>query len=175
MRTLVVFESAFGNTRKVAEAIADGLQQSGQVDVVEVGHATPTLVDSADLLVLGGPTHAFGMSRPSTREDAVRQGADPGSASHGGLREWLPALRDVSPAPAAAAFDTRVRKVRRLPGSAARGAAKELRRLGYRLTAEPESFYVEDVRGPLAQGELERARLWGNRLGALVAPSHQPG
>jgi hypothetical protein len=71
-----------------------------------------------------------------------------------------------------AAFDTRVTKVRRIPGSAARRAAKVAGHLGYRVTEKPESFFVEDTDGPLAKGELERARAWGDLIGAHLGTSH---
>jgi hypothetical protein len=64
-----------------------------------------------------------------------------------------------------ATFDTRVEKVRHLPGSAAKGAAKVAHRLGFKAAAKPESFYVQDVTGPLLAGELDRAQAWGERLG----------
>lgn len=81
--------------------------------------------------MVGGPTHAFGMSRPSSRQDAARQGATHGGTEPG-LREWLAGVR-LDGVRSAAAFDTRVTKVRLLPGSAARGAAKVLRGRGVRL------------------------------------------
>ena len=154
MKTLVVYESMFGNTEAVARAVADGLATRSSVDVVEVGTA-PASVD-ADLLVVGGPTHAFGLSRESTRKSAVEQGA---VVSRGiGIREWLDALppgrTDV------ATFDTRVRKPR-VPGSAARAAERRLRRLGYHAVAPAETFWVGGTPGPLLEGEAERARRWG--------------
>ena len=109
LRALVVFESMFGNTEKVAAAVAHGLQLEGiDTGLLEVHAAPATLSPDVDLLVVGAPTHAFSMSRVSTREDAVRQGARP-SARPSGLREWLggrPVRRGA--APALATFDTRV-------------------------------------------------------------------
>jgi hypothetical protein len=80
------------------------------------------------------------------------------------MREWL-AGQQGSPGVAAATFDTRIRKPR-LPGSAARGAEKRLRRLGFRILAPAASFYVEGTLGPLLEGEQERARRWGAQLGS---------
>jgi Flavodoxin len=162
MRAVIVYESMFGNTETVARAIGQGLEPFADVRVVEVGEV-PAELDGVDLLVVGGPTHAFGMSRASTRQDAERQADGPVVSRRQGIREWLPAL-PPSAGVAAAAFDTRVAKVRRLPGSAARGAAKLLRRHRYAMVAPPESFYVDDVTGPLLQGELDRARVWGSTL-----------
>ena len=76
MRALVVYESMFGNTQTIADAIAGGLAQRMRVDAVEVGSAPATLDDDVTLLVVGGPTHAFGMSRPRTRQDAATQTPD---------------------------------------------------------------------------------------------------
>ena len=70
----------------------------------------------------------------------------------------------------AAAFDTRIDKPPALTGVAARGIAKRLGRRGWKLVAEPESFFVEDSEGPLADGELERAREWGKALAHAGSP-----
>jgi hypothetical protein len=173
MRALVVFESMFGNTQAIAEAIADGLSGRMQVDVVEVGVAPTDIGDDVALLVVGGPTHAFGMSRPGTRQDAAKQARD-GLVSTGiGLREWLDGLRR-SASVAVATFDTRVSKPR-LPGSAARAAEKRLRRLGFPVVAPAASFYVEGTSGPLLQGERERARRWGERLRAHTDAESERG
>ena len=164
MRAVVVFESMFGNTQRIAEAIGQGLAAHGAVDVVEVGHADSP--GQVDLVVAGGPTHAFGMSRPRTRQDAEQRAAGQVVSAGDGLREWiagLPRTRRV----AAATFDTKVDKARWLPGSA-RAAAKALRGHGYRLVAPAESFLVGDLEGPLLDGEVEQARRWGDRLGASL-------
>jgi hypothetical protein len=154
----------FGNTQVIANAIAEGLAGPVQVESVEVGAAGSQIGGDVGLLVVGGPTHAFGMSRPGTRHDAARQASD-GLVSTGiGLREWLDGLQR-STGVAAAAFDTRISKPR-LPGSAARAAEKRLRRLGFRVVAPAASFYVEGTMGPLVGGERERARRWGELLQA---------
>ena len=74
MKTLLVYESLWGNTKTVAETIAHALD--GDVTLVEAGDAPTTVPPDIDLLVVGGPTHAFSMSRPSTRQDAETKGAD---------------------------------------------------------------------------------------------------
>lgn len=165
MRALVVYESMFGNTARVAREVAEGLAGHAEVELRSVADAPVEPDETLDLVVVGGPTHAFSLSRPTTREDARRQGA--GDAADGpGLREWLDGLHAGAHHPQVAAFDTRVTKVRRIPGSAARKASKVAGRLGYSLAEHPESFFVEDVDGPLSDGELERARAWGDRIGA---------
>jgi hypothetical protein len=102
-----MYESMFGNSERVARAVAEGLAEHVEVVVRDVtsspGGEVPV---GTDLLVVGGPTHAFSMSRPGTREDAIRQGAGQGLATRG-LREWLEGLdRDLHGLPAAT-FDTR--------------------------------------------------------------------
>jgi hypothetical protein len=168
MKALVMYESMFGNSERVARAVAAGLEEYGEVVVRDVTSAVPGEVPAdVDLLVTGGPTHAFSMSRPNTREDAIRQGAGQGLATSG-LREWLGAMPSDVHLLSSAAFDTRVSRARRLPGSAARSAARALRRRGARLVLDPESFYVDDVAGPLGGDELDRAREWGRTLAAVL-------
>lgn len=161
MRALVVYESMFGNTQKIAEAIADGLAASMTVDVVEVGSAGTSL-DGVDLLVVGGPTHAFSMSRESTRKSATEHGSGTVVSKAGGIREWIADLHAGSTP--FATFDTKADKPH-LPGSAAHAARRHLRHRGLRPFAAATSFYVTDMEGPLADGEEERARRWGEQLG----------
>jgi len=166
MKALVVYESMFGNTEKVAASVARGLQlEDVDTGLVEVGSAAGELAPDLDLLVVGAPTHAFALSRPSTRADAVRQGADAERARLG-LREWLESVRfDTGQAPLLAAFDTRVTKVRWLPKSAGPSAVHLGRRRGLESVGKPVGFLVDDLRGPLVEGELDRAVGWGRRLG----------
>lgn len=168
MRAVVVYESMFGNTKLIADAIAEGLASRVEVERTQVGDAATTIGDDVALLVVGGPTHAFGMSRSATRQSAAEQGARGGGSAEVGIREWLAALERGSTDVAVATFDTRVDKPH-VPGSAARSAQKRLRRLGFRIHAPALSFYVADTDGPLIDGELERARRWGNRLAAELA------
>lgn len=161
-RAWVVYESMFGNTREVAQAVAEGLSEGAQVEVHEVSTASP-LPQGLDLLVVGGPTHAFGLSRASSRDDAATKAHRPVESATMGVREWLAALDSATLPTAYATFDTRVNHPR-LPGSAAKKAAKRLHRLGGTASADPESFWVEGTEGPLVDGELERARGWGREL-----------
>jgi hypothetical protein len=167
-RVLVVYESMFGNTQTIAEAVADGLSSRIPTDLLEVSAASDVLADDVELLVVGGPTHAFGMSRPRTREDATRQAGGHVVSERTGLREWLASLERSTGNVAAAAFETRIDKPR-VPGSAARGAEKRMRKLGFRVAAPSESFYVTGVAGPLVDGEVERAHRWGQELGEVCA------
>jgi flavorubredoxin len=168
MRALVVFESMFGNTERIARAVAEGLSQEMEVDVVEVGSAEPKPDPEVELLVVGGPTHAFSMTRKGTRQGAVKETAAPLVSQGIGLREWLEGLSKGRPM-AGATFDTRFKKSRRITGSAARAAAKRLRKLGFDLVAEPESFFVGKTTGPLLDGELDRGREWGAGVARRVA------
>jgi Flavodoxin len=175
MRARVVYESMFGNTQAIAQAVADGLAENIGVEVEEVGSAATDVASDVDLLVVGGPTHAFGLSRERTRESAVMQAAGGVVSAGEGLREWLGAVTGGTRAIAAAAFDTRIDKPR-MPGSAAHGAEKRLRRLGFRVLVPAASFYVTDTSGPLVEGELERARRWGELLGSTMVTEgeHRP-
>jgi hypothetical protein len=172
VNTLVVVESMFGNTRRIADAVALGMAEGGQACVLDVADpAAERAVRDADLLVVGGPTHAFGMTRPSTRRSAAEQGAP--AVAGIGLREWLATLAPAARGRAAAAFDTRIDRPR-LPGSAAAAAARRLRRLGFAVVSAPESFRVVGSPGPLVAGEEERARAWGAHL-MRVLGEREPG
>jgi len=162
-RALVVFESMFGNTRTVAEAVAEGLSSRLMTDLVEVSHAPSRIPEDVTLVVVGGPTHAFGLSRSGTRQDAATQTDEPLVSPAGGLREWLDAVKWPRSGVDAAAFDTRIDKPR-VPGSAARGAEKRLRRRGFRVAVPAESFYVTGTKGPLVLGEPERACRWAEQV-----------
>ena len=173
IRALVVYESMFGCTEKVAQAVAVGLVEAGAtVEVHDVRASRAHGLPAFDLLVVGAPTHAFSLSRPATRRDAVRQGA-PAGVQQTGLREWISALAwsEAAAGRPIAAFDTRVSRVRRFPKAAAIRAAHLLSHQGFRVVARPEGFVVEDLHGPVASGEAERARAWGRRLGLAVAPT----
>jgi hypothetical protein len=176
VRALVVYESMFGNTERIARAIRDGMQQSVPAEIVPAYRAPTVVPADVRLLVVGGPTHAFSMSRPSTRQDATKQD-DVVMPIEVGIREWLRALAGDTTAGRTpnhlevATFDTRIAKVRRLPGSAARSAAKVLRKLGFRLISPSASFFVDETTGPIREVEIERARRWGEQLGRLLTSS----
>ena len=168
-RALVVVESMFGNTAEVGAAVADGLRLAGlDVGVMGVEEAPTRLPVDLSLLVLGAPTHAFSMSRPATRADAVRQGASSGRVGWG-MREWLACAEPGPSFPPVAVFDTRVSKVRRLPMAAGPAARRLARAKGFAVAERPAYFLVDDVTGPLATGELARAAAWGRRLGDRCA------
>ena len=176
MRAVVVYESIYGNTRAVAEAIAAGIGEVGEVEVLSVSAAAPAALSDAQLVVVGGPTHMHGLSTELSRRSAA-QGAsedghhtklDPDATTGPGLRSWLSALPHSERS--AAAFDTRIDRSALLTGTAARGIARRLRHHGYAIVADPESFFVTESEGPLEDDELTRARAWGVALAARVSP-----
>lgn len=177
MRALVVYESMYGNTKEIAAAVADGISTQMPVQLVEVGAAPTIIADDIGLLVVGGPTHAHGMSKPESRGSAaerVTAEEPPVISREVGLRDWLERL-EAGPAPthvAAAAFDTRIKGPRVIWGSAAHAAEPHLRRAGASLIAQPESFLVGGPRGPkygaLLDGEVERAQRWGEELANAI-------
>lgn len=168
MRALVIYESMYGNTHQIAEAIAEGMDLPDDVAVLPVSEATQTMLDQVDLIVVGGPTHAHGMSRERTRKAAVDAAEKPRKALHldptaagVGLRDWFDSLGTVHVM--AAAFDTRNEAPAVLTGRAATGIAKLLRQHGMTLVAESESFLV-DKHNQLLPGEHGRAFVWGENL-----------
>ncbi|MCW5717567.1 MAG: hypothetical protein KIS68_07025 [Bauldia sp.] len=174
MKARVVYESIFGNTRAIAEAIAEGLAARFDTETVEITSASESAA-GLDLIVIGGPTHAWAMSRPTTREagraQARKLGIDPVSGDIG-VREWLARVVDGA-GTKAAVFDTAVESFGIFSGgSAAKGEAKAFRRAGFELIDEPQQFRVavKDDRTVLIAGELERARKWGEQLAERAAP-----
>lgn len=170
MSIVIVFESMFGNTRQIAAAIAEGLAPYGPVTVFTVNDArAKAAAEFATLLVVGGPTHVHGMSRPASREEARSWVTDPAkkvtlepTAPGTGVREWIDGLEK---APAlCAAFDTRMDMARILSGAASGRIEHELTKRGSRAVLPAVSFLVskETV---LESGELSRARAWGTSVG----------
>ena len=166
---VVVYESVYGNTRAIAQAVAEGL---GGATVVAVQEAAAPVAD-AELLVVGGPTHMHGLATARSREIAaatahgdVGAAVDRKATEEPGLRQWLDELPEGRGA-RAATFDTRLDKSQWLTGMASHGIAKRLRHHGYEVIGS-ESFLVEDAEGPLADGELDRARTWGAQLAATI-------
>ncbi|HVW31347.1 MAG TPA: flavodoxin domain-containing protein [Acidimicrobiia bacterium] len=170
MRAVVVYESMYGHTRVVAEAIGAGLRERCDVAVVPVGQAGADVLDGAELLVVGAPTHVHGLSRPRSRAAAAAAARKPGAAfdleegaEESGVREWLASLGTVNVL--AAAFDTRSRGPAVFTGRASRGIDRELGRHGAHLVASPESFLMAGT--DLGAGEEARARRWGGQLAAV--------
>lgn len=142
MKVLVVFDSLYGNTAKVAEAV--GAAVLGENQVLSVGEAKPSELSSFDLVIVGSPTQG------GRATEAMRAFLD-GVSTLDGTR--------------VAAFDTRLRgRWVKVFGYAAGKIGEKVKSLGATLIAEPEGFVVEGKEGPLADGELERAAAWAKRL-----------
>lgn len=147
MNALVLYESKYGNTEKVAEAIALALQESlptRLAAVAEIDDCAEALA-GIQLLVVGGPTHRHGVS-PVLRETL----ACLGGRALDGIR--------------VATFDTRLHGPRVVTGSAAVRLARLLRHHGAFIVVPAASFLVESGEGPLDGGELEHAQAWAREV-----------
>lgn len=174
MRAVIVYESMYGNTHLIADAIAEGMGSGNEVTVIPVSAATRNLLHSADLVVAGGPTHVHGISRASTRKAAVEQAGKPAdqlvldasaTADGPGLRDWFSSLGRISAR--GAAFDTRIAGPAIVMGQASKGIAKLLAQHGLTLIAPAKSFLVTRDNA-LQPGEEDRAREWGTELAGRV-------
>ncbi|MFW6135787.1 MAG: flavodoxin family protein [Chloroflexota bacterium] len=155
VKALVVYDSVFGNTEQIAQAIGDALGSSEDVETLRVTDAQPEALTTVDVLIVGSPTRGF-QPTPATKNLLKRIPA-------GGLE----AVR-------VAAFDTRfaveemdsaiLSFLVRLFGYAAKPIADRLRKKGGTLAVPPEGFIVEGTEGPLRDGELERAANWARRV-----------
>jgi hypothetical protein len=165
VKAVVVYESLWGNTARIARAVAEGIGPEARA--MSTGEATASSIAGADLIVAGAPVLGFKLPSEKMRE-SVR--ANPGKApappdlSHPAMRTWLDGL----PAGhgASAAFDTEVRGPF---GSAAPAIAEALQKAGYASVAKPTGFIVAGKFGPLRDGEVVRARDWGVELGKALA------
>jgi flavodoxin len=157
---MVVYDSAYGNTEQVAQAIGAALGAQGEVEVLRVGDVKPELLAGLSLLIVGSPTQKFSPTGATT-----------------GFLKSIP--QDGLQGVKVAAFDTRftedaIGRVRilaflvRIFGYAAKPIADRLARKGGELAVSPEGFYVVDTKGPLLEGELERAADWAKRIPATL-------
>jgi hypothetical protein len=161
MKAVVVYESLWGNTAAVARAVAEGI--GPETMVLSTAEAKPAEVADADLLVAGAPVQGF--SLPSDKMRAgIKPDQDPApDLSIPTMRSWLERLPVGSGR--SAAFDT---KIRWSPGSAAAQIDHHLTKSGYVPVVKAEHFIVNGQTGPVRDGELERARLWGAALRRAV-------
>jgi flavodoxin len=147
MKALVVYYSKWGNTEKIATAIATGI--GGGTRAIRVGSADPKEYEGIDLLVLGSPV----------------QGGRATESMQNHIKSIPPALAKKL---CVATFDTRMAMAfAKLFGSAAVRMADELKKAGSMLKSTPQGFVVKGRSGPLAEGELERATKWGEELAKL--------
>jgi hypothetical protein len=173
IRALVVYESMFGGTHRLAEAIAEGMGDRVDVSLVSAGKASSRMV--TDLLIVGAPTHAGGLSTPDTRAEAEAWSEEQGrhlvldcGARGIGVREWLDNLE--CPIPPFATFDSRANAARIMTGSAAALINRKLRKLGGTAVAGPTSFLVHE--NNLLDGEVARAVQWGAQLTSAATSSY---
>ena len=155
MKILVIYDSIFGNTEKIAQAIGNALGAKKDVQVVKVSTAINENLKGLDLLFVGSPTRGF---RPTEGISTFIK-----NIPEGGLN----GIKTV-------AFDTRIpletikSKVFRFivlkGGYAGPAIAKRLVARGAKIISEPEGFFVKDSEGPLVEGELERAATWAKAL-----------
>lgn len=145
MNALVIYDSHYGNTERIAQAIADTLREVGEVRTALVGHSHAAELEGVDLLVVGCPTQGW---RPTPAIQAFVEGI---SSEHIGSL-------------AISLFDTRFKLPRWMTGSAAKVMAEKLQEKGISLIVPPESFYVKGKEEPLRSGELDRAAAWAQML-----------
>jgi hypothetical protein len=166
MEAMIVYESMYGNTRAVAEAIGEGWGDGAHVCALRDAAMPP---DDLELLVVGGPTQIHGMTTAFSRRLAIdaglkegHVGLDPDAVEAPGLRGWLRDLPEVHGC-RAAAFDTRLSGSPGKTGAASCGIARRLDKCGYRVEWT-ESYFVAGGDGPLVDGELDRAHAWGENM-----------
>ena len=152
VKALIVYDSVYGNTEKIARSISGAI--TGDVKVLRASEAHLSDLKSVGILIVGSPTHAFRATKPIQ----TFIGSIPGDA-----------LKDID----VAAFDTRfaasdvgtgLRLFMRIGGYAAPHIANALKKKGGNLAVLPEGFFVKDKEGPLKEGELERAATWAKAI-----------
>ena len=145
MKTLVVYESLNGNTEKIAKAIGEAIKED--VRILSVGAVSPADLQSIDLLIVGSPTYG---GRPT-----------PGMLDFLKNTVATSSLKDIS----VAAFDTRLTaNWVKMFGFASGRIANSLKANRGTLIKSPEGFYVTGTKGPLKEGELERATSWAKEI-----------
>lgn len=161
MNAVVVHESFWGNTERVARAIAAGL--GGDTPVLTTDDATPEILAGADIIVAGAPLLGFNLATDAMRRQIANdpKAPKPADLTHRSMRELLDSL------PAGqgryATFETGFTLS---PGSAARKIARALEAAGWRAAVKPERFIVAGSYGPMREGEIERAQAWGAAIAA---------
>jgi hypothetical protein len=168
MNALIVYESMFGNTRKLAEAIADAMKEGGVDTAILPAHKAPSDLSDYRLVVVGAPTHAHSLPRPKSRIEAAEWAADPTkkltlelTASSTGVREWLDDVMLVGD-PRFVVFSTRVDIPRIFTGDACAAIAKGLRR--HLASVDAHADFLVGLDNHLVDGEEDRAREWAGSL-----------
>ena len=159
MNAVVVYESHWGNTAEIARAIGAGIGPG--TPVLATDEAEPSLLATADLVVVGAPVIAFRLATDEMRAslaETEHDAPDPPDLRHPSMRHWLDGLPVGSGA--AAAFETRIHWS---PGGVTGTIERRLQGAGYRRIAKGRRFFVTGRYGPLRDGELDAARAWGDR------------
>ena len=168
MDALIVYESMFGNTRRLAEAIGDMLRAGGIDVTITPAREAPSYLSDYQLVVVGAPTHAHSLPRPDSRSEAAQWAADANKkltleaqAGSPGVREWLKSVMLVGN-PRFAVFSTRVDIPRIFSGDACNAIAKGLSRRLADVYARAD--FLVGLDSHLLDGEEDRAREWAGSL-----------
>jgi len=159
MNTMIVYDSVFGNTEQIAQAIGNTLGNQEDVTIVRVGDVKLEQFARIKLLVVGSPTQRF---QPTTAISDLLKGF-PKNALKGvkiAVFDTRLTISNIEETPILAFF---VRLFGRA-AYAAKAIADRLKKKGGELIMPPEGFYVEGMKGPLVQGELERAANWAKQI-----------
>jgi hypothetical protein len=169
MKTIVVYESYWGNTASVAQAIAEGIGPDARA--MSTAEAVGEALAGVGLIVAGSPIIAFSLPSEKTRNNMVarpdKKAPSPADLSHPSIRTWLVALPQAgasgggAAAVRAAAFETGFKLS---PGGSAGKILRMLEEKGYQPVAKKQRFLVKGSYGPMKDGELDRARAWGAEL-----------
>jgi hypothetical protein len=163
VKAVVVYESLWGNTAAVARAIAEGIGPDAAA--LSTSEAVGTAIEGADLIVAGAPLLGFNLPTEDMRATIAKGGNTPApDLSHPSMRSWLESV--PAGAGQCCGFETRIWWS---PGSSAKKISESLRAKGYSSAGTDEKFIVTGKYGPLKDGELERARRWGERLADSLA------
>lgn len=145
MKALVIYDTQFGNTERLARLITDTLLKHMPVRLLPAHEVVGYDFEGVDMLVFGCPTQKHDITPDF---EAVLESLPP----------------DTLHGKAAFVFDTRFRGWKLITGSAADSLAKRLLSAGARLVMSPESFYVTGMQGPLEEGEANRAVNWARAM-----------
>lgn len=165
MKAFVVYESLWGNTRAIAQAVAEGIGPDAKAAPTD--GVSPEELADAELVVAGAPVIAFSLAGEEARQNIERSEADapqPPDLAHPSMRRWLDELPRAEAR--AVAFETRIWWS---PRGATGDIEKLLRAAGYRIVAKAGKFVVQGKYGPLREGEIERARAWGRELAQMAS------
>ena len=155
MAIVIVYDSIYGNTRQIAEAIAAGLEGKGEVRLMPVWNARSIDLSDVECLIVGSPTRGFNAT-PAISEFTAGLDAAKAARRLAAAFDTRLNLDDIHPEP--------LRWVVSAGGYAAERIAKGLVHKGFAVKGTGEGFLVGGTEGPLKPGEIERARAWAATL-----------